>query len=118
MSAYDNEQVGRKIRELRQARGYTQAQLGQLVDLTWQQVQRYESGSATLTLPRLVSFAQALKVPVSELIKGGPTTVDVSPETYFRNLGMTDEDIKTVMDYAKFLRTQRKTHSEKDKNES
>lgn len=114
MSDYDNKQVGRKVRELRLQRGYTQAQLGQLVNLTWQQVQRYESGRATFNVPRLISFAEALNVPVSELIKDGALKVDVSPVTYFRNLGMSDQQIDSVMKYAKFLRSQQKTTEKKD----
>jgi transcriptional regulator with XRE-family HTH domain len=105
--------VGRRIRELRRARGLTQAQLGQLVHLTWQQVQRYERGTATLSLLRLVAFADALGMPVSKLVSAGAHTADVSPATYFRNQVLTEEDVQQVLEYAEFLRRQRRRKPER-----
>ena len=95
--------VGKRIREVREARGMTLHQLGRAVGLTWQQVQRIETGVSQLNIPRLTTFAQALGVPVSELLTEGPETVDVTPEHYFRNMGMTEEEVRNVLEYADFL---------------
>ena len=113
-----NSTVGQRIRDLRQARGMTLAQLGDAVGLTWQQVRRLEIGESHLNIPRLTAFAKALGVPVSELLTEGPASVDVSPEHYFRNMGMTEEEARSVMEYAEFLlkRRRRETESE-EKND-
>lgn len=57
-------QIGAKIRLLRKRAGLTQEQLAELLDLTPQQIQKYESGGNRLNTDRLQEIAQLLKVPV------------------------------------------------------
>lgn len=57
-------QIGSKIRLLRKRAGLTQEQLAELLDLTPQQVQKYEAGSNKINTDRLQEIAQLLKVPV------------------------------------------------------
>lgn len=56
--------VGLKIREFRRNAGITQEALAEILDVTPQQVQKYESGANKLNTDRLQQVAQALKVPV------------------------------------------------------
>jgi transcriptional regulator with XRE-family HTH domain len=56
--------VGLKIREFRRNAGVTQEVLAEMLDVTPQQVQKYESGANKLNTDRLQQVAQALKVPV------------------------------------------------------
>lgn len=49
---------------LRKRAGLTQEQLAELLDLTPQQIQKYEAGSNKLNTDRLQEIAQLLKVPV------------------------------------------------------
>jgi len=53
------------MRELRKRRGLTQEQLAEIVDVTFQQIQKYENGSNRLNADKLQTIAQALSVPVS-----------------------------------------------------
>jgi len=39
--------IGAKIRRIRQERGLTQTEVGQLLGVTFQQIQKYESGRAS-----------------------------------------------------------------------
>lgn len=57
-------QIGSKIRLLRKRAGLTQEQLAELLDLTPQQIQKYEAGSNKINTDRLQEIAQLLKVPV------------------------------------------------------
>ena len=57
--------VGRRIRDLRQARDISQSQLGALVGITFQQVGKYETGENRVSASRLHAIAKALKAPVS-----------------------------------------------------
>jgi transcriptional regulator with XRE-family HTH domain len=60
--------VARNVRFWRVARGLSQTALAKRLGVTFQQVQKYESGSNRLSMGRLVKAAGALDVPLSALI--------------------------------------------------
>ena len=57
--------VGSRIRLRRTMRGMSQAKLGDTIGLTFQQVQRYESGADRVAASRLFELSKALDVAVS-----------------------------------------------------
>ena len=57
--------VGARVRLRRQALGMSQTELAQAIDLTFQQVQKYEQGKNRIGAGRLASIADVLRVPVS-----------------------------------------------------
>lgn len=57
--------VGAMIRRLRKASGMSQTALAEKLDISYQQVQKYEKGTSELTLKRLRQVALALNVPLS-----------------------------------------------------
>ena len=59
--------VGVRIKALRKAMGVTQTELGQVIGVTFQQVQKYENGTNRIGASRLQDLAHALDVPVSSL---------------------------------------------------
>jgi transcriptional regulator with XRE-family HTH domain len=65
--------VGRNVRLRRLARGLSQAQLGQRIGVTFQQVQKYELGANRIGSGRLVRIAKVLGVPVRTLFDGVET---------------------------------------------
>lgn len=65
-----NAHVGRRLRELRVAKGLTQAELGERLGVTQQAVANYEAGNDRLTAARLYQAAKALGVGVGELFEG------------------------------------------------
>jgi transcriptional regulator with XRE-family HTH domain len=66
--------VGRNVRIRRMARGLSQAQLARRLGLTFQQVQKYETGANRISSGRLVRIAQVLEIPMAALFEdvGGP----------------------------------------------
>src|SRR5215831_16488651 len=64
--------VGRNIRFTRLAKGLPQSGLARGLGVTFQQVQKYESGTNRVGVGRLVRIAQALDVPVMALLAGLP----------------------------------------------
>lgn len=62
----DTKEVGRRIRQFRQDAGLSQEALAELVGVSFQQVQKYESGHTTLNILKLQLIADALKVQVSD----------------------------------------------------
>lgn len=57
------EYVGARIRERRKLLKMSQTQLADLMGFSYQQMQKYESGSSQVSLSRMLQFAQALNVP-------------------------------------------------------
>ena len=57
--------VGTRVRLRRTLLGMSQEKLAKAVNLTFQQIQKYERGSNRIGASRLFQFAQVLDVPVS-----------------------------------------------------
>jgi transcriptional regulator with XRE-family HTH domain len=60
--------LGRNLRVARSASGKTQTEIAEYLDLTFQQVQKYENGTNRIPLDRLVSLANYLEVPLSQFV--------------------------------------------------
>jgi len=57
-------EIGKRIRALRLERGLSQTELGALMEVTFQQVQKYEKGVNRVAAGRLHRVAEALSVPI------------------------------------------------------
>jgi two-component system, chemotaxis family, response regulator Rcp1 len=68
--------VGLKIRERRKFLGLTQAELADLLSLSHQQVQRYESGENTISMVRILKVAKALNVRPEYFYENAPVSED------------------------------------------
>jgi transcriptional regulator with XRE-family HTH domain len=67
--------VGVRMRQRRSLLGMSQTTLGKAVGLTFQQIQKYESGSNRIGSSRLYEFARVLDVPVSYFFDEMPANV-------------------------------------------
>ena len=67
--------MGSKIRLRRTMLGISQKRLGDLLSLTFQQVQKYERGFSSVGGARLFQIAQVLEVPISYFFDGMPKEV-------------------------------------------
>jgi transcriptional regulator with XRE-family HTH domain len=64
-------EVGRRVRELRLQRRMSQSKLGEELDVTFQQVQKYEKGANRIGAGRLMRIAQIFGVPLSDFYADG-----------------------------------------------
>ena len=64
--------VGARIRMRRMMLGISQTNLADAVDLTFQQVQKYEKGVNRVSASRMQQFAKILSVPISFFFEGSP----------------------------------------------
>jgi transcriptional regulator with XRE-family HTH domain len=64
--------VGSRVRMRRLMLGVTQTELGGALGLTFQQVQKYESGRNRISAGRLQQISQILKVSVPFFFEGAP----------------------------------------------
>jgi transcriptional regulator with XRE-family HTH domain len=61
-------ELGRNLRVARSASGKNQSEVAEHLDVTFQQVQKYENGTNRIPVDRLVSLAAYLEVPLLDLI--------------------------------------------------
>ncbi|KQV10529.1 Cro/Cl family transcriptional regulator [Rhizobium sp. Root1203] len=99
--------VGQNIRTLRAKRRISQLELGEALDLTFQQIQKYEKGSNRVSASKLHQIAVFLDVDISALFEGADAAArpGLSREAY--ELGVSydklrsaagKEAVKTILD--------------------
>ncbi len=59
-----NKHLGKKLRIRRLSLGLTQTKVAQAINVTFQQIQKYEKGTNGVSSNRLMQLAQFLKVPI------------------------------------------------------
>ncbi len=59
-----NVHLGRKLRLRRLSLGLTQTKVAQAINVTFQQIQKYEKGTNGVSSNRLMQLSQFLKVPI------------------------------------------------------
>ncbi|MBK8802084.1 MAG: helix-turn-helix transcriptional regulator [Fibrobacteres bacterium] len=68
-------EAGARIRKLRLAAKLTQTQVALHLGIPYQVYQRYERGDASIPSDRLAGIAEALKVPVEDLVPTGKSKI-------------------------------------------
>lgn len=63
--------LGQAIRKARKLHGWTQTDLGKMLGVTMQQVQKYESGRDRISAYKLILLASVFKIEVGELLGWG-----------------------------------------------
>lgn len=97
-----NSEIGERIRRRRLELAMSQEELALKLDVTYQQVQRYESGKNCLKVEKLQRIAHALSIPAScFLAKDESAHIIVSDESEVRLLSgyrkIRDDGFKEMM---------------------
>jgi len=58
-------EIAKRVRALRLQRGISQTELGNVLNVTFQQIQKYETGTNRISAGRLQQIAEVLDVPVA-----------------------------------------------------
>jgi transcriptional regulator with XRE-family HTH domain len=80
-------EIGRRIRALRLERGISQTELGRILGVTFQQIQKYEKGANRVSAGRLHHLSQALKAPITFFYAGSADEQE-NPETDSVDVGL------------------------------
>jgi transcriptional regulator with XRE-family HTH domain len=93
--------VGKRVRLRRTLLGMSQEQLGTELNITFQQVQKYERGANRISASRLWDIGQILDVPINYFFDDmTENTMQSSPRRISRGgdiVDLTDEQIKDPM---------------------
>jgi transcriptional regulator with XRE-family HTH domain len=63
-------EIGARIREVREERAISQQDLGKMLGMSFQQIQKYERGSNSISISRLFQISIALDITIEHLISG------------------------------------------------
>lgn len=66
----DNKEIGRRIREFRHKARFSQEKLAEAIDMSFQQIQKYENGRSKLNTSTLQLIADALGITVYAFFDG------------------------------------------------
>lgn len=81
--------IGRRLREIRQKRGYTQEQVAEYADISPQHCSGIECGSAKVSLPALVRLCNALGATPDEVLMD---SVSNSAQIYLKEVAEVFSD--------------------------
>lgn len=92
--------LGRRIRSLRNIKGWTQEELGRQADLSYKFIGEIERGQQNPSLDTMVKIAAAMKVELLELFRFEQETVDKAAiENRIGRIvkGLPDEDVRRLL---------------------
>ena len=99
--------VGGRVRVRRRLLGMTQERLAELIDVTFQQVQKYERGSNRISASKLFAIASALEVSIGyffEGLEGEEPAPPNSPERMVQAFLQTPEGLELAQTFPKIGR--------------
>ena len=100
-----NVHLGKKLRMRRLSLGLTQTKVAQAINVTFQQIQKYEKGTNGVSSNRLMQLSQFLKVPITYFYEDFPS---------YKSDGSSDFN-NTDLNYSFLVKTFSKL-SDTDKN--
>ena len=81
MEANFNKHLGSKLRMKRLSLGLTQTKVAQAINVTFQQIQKYEKGTNGISSLRIMQLANFLKVPIVFFFEDFPLYQGSNPES-------------------------------------
>jgi len=85
-----NRHLGAKLRMRRLALGLTQTKVARAINVTFQQIQKYEKGTNGISSLRIMQLGKILKVPVMYFFEDYP---EYSEEGHNNNVNTGEEDL-------------------------
>lgn len=64
-----DKKIGAKVKELRILSGHSQDDLGRHLGVTFQQVQKYETGSNRVSVSTVIEMAEKFQCPVADMLE-------------------------------------------------
>lgn len=102
MMALTREQIGRRLREVRERIGFTQSHVAQRLEMHRPTISEIEAGRRAVTSEELYRFADLYATPVSELLMGDPRpSIQAAMEVLYR--GHEPKDPETKAAIARFM---------------
>ncbi len=93
--------VGKRIRQAREASGFTQTELADIIGVKFQQLQKYETAANRISASRLFELTEALGVSVTWIFHGtekldSPCSMDILEDTQVMRLLSVFKSLSSV----------------------
>ncbi|UWQ05413.1 helix-turn-helix domain-containing protein [Aliiroseovarius crassostreae] len=92
--------VGRKVREIRLLRGLTQANVAEQLGLSFQQLQKYETGHNRVSASRMYEIAKLLGVEPAYFFEGYEENTAVKPNQLDERTARAAKALSSITDEA------------------
>lgn len=96
MNTIDKE-IGRRIRHRRWRMSVTQQELGKLIGVSFQQIQKYETGTNRVSASKLIFIANALSVPITYFFDNIETNGKSEEPSCGSMVTKTNLEVRTVV---------------------
>ena len=83
-----NQHLGSKLRMRRLALGLTQTKVAQAINVTFQQIQKYEKGTNGISSLRIMQLSNFLKVPVVYFFEDYPSYMATNSDTEQKDIDL------------------------------
>ena len=70
-------EIGKRIKQRREELNYTQSTLGELLNVDYRQIQKYESGNSKIAIDYLIKIAKILKIEISYFFSPNKTKSNI-----------------------------------------
>lgn len=107
--------IGKRLYEIRKQVGITQEELARTLQMSFQQIQKYEKGTNRISASKLFVIAKALQVPYNVFFSGWPNEQskallreDQSP---YGDQPIQDDEKKEILDFFSEIPSQRARRS-------
>jgi transcriptional regulator with XRE-family HTH domain len=95
-----DQHVGERIRLRRAELGLTQEQLAEALDVSYQQIQKYETGANRISASRIFEMARKLEVDLGYFFEGLPLEAAPAPDRPLEHGGRQRSAIELVRKFA------------------
>lgn len=98
--------IGNNIKKFRKAKGFTQAQLAEMIDISTIHMSHLETGSVSMSLECLVKICDCLDVTPDDLLLGEYKLNSMSAAKQLISIMeyLTADERKTLIDFAELLK--------------
>ncbi len=100
-------EIGQQIRKFRKARGFSQEQLAEMVDISVTHMSHIETGNTKLSLPVFVAISNALNVRADDLLNMNDksfTTSNAIDDIVLVISSCSSQEAKIIVDVVKSLK--------------
>ena len=92
-----NQKIGKNLRDIRHSLHLTQSELGNILGVSFQQMQKYEKGSNRFSADKIALLSQKFKIPYAQFFEGqgGLNGSSISEASVFYTAAsLNDHDLK------------------------
>jgi len=104
--------LAKRIKLARHAKGYSQAKLAELIDVSLNTISKLEINYTTVSLKTILNIANVLEVDINYLVSHTPLDLKQANDLFIESLlqDFTDEDKELLIQIISAIKSYKKSH--------